>query len=404
VTDDLPDIGALLTRTLHERAREVPDSAGLADRARREAGQVRRRRLATGAGALALVVMAVLLPQAVGGQRLTAPPAQRVANVDLVTPPGARTIVGLDKLPAGPSPSRSWLDGRLFHRTDGRVVPMPDAVTVAVEYGFGAIAYRPGPQPEVYVLGPSGAVRSTTAGGPPVTGRHGQVAYVDLDARRLEVLWPGDPAGSWGVSLPDADRTTPIGFLLDRSVVVDRGQTRGDGSGTSIVTRDGIRAWHGMGTVTATYAPGRALAVVRHADGQEPCLELWPTPRDPGWWRHCPAQGSAPDDQLVSVIAFGADSHHVVIRGRDVGGRGTKRLVVADRTGRVVRELDADAGSAERFGQAVFESGDHVLLAVWEKGRSAIVRCNLDGHCETATEPRVTALEDWQSAPFGAGT
>jgi hypothetical protein len=106
----------------------------------------------------------------------------------------------------------------------------------------------------------------------------------------------------------------------------------------------------------------------------------------------------------VSVIAFGADSHHVAIRGRDVGGRGTKRLVVADRTGRVERELDADPGSAERFGQAVFESGDHVLMAVWEKGRSAIVRCNLDGRCETATEPRVTSLEDWQSAPFGDGT
>ena len=404
MTDQLPDLGALLTRTLHEHAAGAPDPAGLADRARREAGRVRRRRAATAVTVLALVAVGVLLPQAVGGRRTTAPPAHRVPTVDLVAPPGARTAVTLDDLPVGRSSSRVWLDGRSLHRADGRVVPVPAGVTVAVEYGAGAIAYRPAGRPVLYVLGPTGDVRSTTTGGPPVSGRYGQVAYVDLDARRLEMLWPGDPASSWGVALPDADGTTPVGFLEDRRVVVEVGASSGSGRSTAIVSRDGIRPWRGAGEVTTTYPAGRSLAVARRDQGISPCLELWPTPRRPGWWRSCPDGGTAAADQLARVTAFAADSHHVLVRGADEHGRGSGRLVVADMAGAVVRELVAEPGSGARFGQAVFERGDRVLVAVWAQGRSAIVRCDLAGHCETAGEPRVTALRDWQPAPFGAST
>jgi hypothetical protein len=69
-----------------------------------------------------------------------------------------------------------------------------------------------------------------------------------------------------------------------------------------------------------------------------------------------------------------------------------------------VRELVQQPGAGERFGQAVFETGNNVLVAVWAQGRSAIVRCDLAGRCETAGEPHVTAWQDWQPAPFGASS
>ena len=403
MTDQQPDLGALLTRTLQERAFDAPHPAGLADRARREARQVRRRRTLTAVAVLALAVTTILLPQVVPGPRTAAPPAHQLPDVDLVTPAGARTVVTLDDLPAGPAPGRAWLDGRSFHRADGRVVPVPWFVTVAVEYGAGAIAYRPAEHPMIYVLDPTGRVLSTESGSPPVAGRYGQVAYVDGGRGRLEVLWPDNPASSWSVPLPNADATTPIGFLQDSSVVVrvDRGRSR-DPS-TSIVTRDGSRPWRGAGEVTATYAPGRALAVTRHDQGPTACLELWPTPRAAGRWRHCDA-GGAPADQLTAVSAFAPDSHLILVRGRDEGSRGSGRLVVADSAGEVVRELVQQPGAGELFGQAVFETGSKVLVAVWAQGRSAIVRCDPAGRCETAGEPRVTAWQDWQPAPFGAST
>ena len=52
--------------------------------------------------------------------------------------------------------------------------------------------------------------------------------------------------------------------------------------------------------------------------------------------------------------------------------------------GAVVRELVAEPGSGARFGQAVFERGDRVLVAMWAQGRSAIARCDLAGRWETA--------------------
>jgi hypothetical protein len=403
VTDQQPDLGALLTRTLQERALDAPHPAGLADRARREARQVRRRRTLTAVAVLALAVTTILLPQVVPGQRTATPPAHQLPDVELVAPAGARTVVTLDDLPAGPAPGRAWLDGRSFHRADGRVVPVPWFVTVAVEYGAGAIAYRPAEHPMIYVLDPTGRVLSTESGSPPVAGRYGQVAYVDGGRGRLEVLWPDNPASSWSVPLPNADATTPIGFLQDSSVVVrvDRGRSR-DPS-TSIVTRAGSRPWRGAGEVTATYASGRALAVTRHDQGPTACLELWPTPRAAGGWRHCDA-GGAPTDQLRVVSAFAPDSHLILVRGRDEGSRGSGRLVVADSAGEVVRELVQQPGAGELFGQAVFENGNKVLVAVWARGRSAIVRCDPAGRCETAGEPRVTAWQDWQPAPFGAST
>ncbi len=90
MTDQLPDLGALLTRTLQERALGAPEPAGLADRARREARQVRRRRAATAVAVLALVVTASCFPRrSAAGGRGAAGPA--VPDVDLVAPRGART-------------------------------------------------------------------------------------------------------------------------------------------------------------------------------------------------------------------------------------------------------------------------------------------------------------------------
>lgn len=384
----MTDIDVLLARTLRERASDVSEPVDLADRARRRARSLRRRRSAAVVTAGTLAVAAMLLPQSLGDDRRTAPPAQQVPTVDLETPPGARSEIALDDLRQGPRPGLPRLDGGTFHRADGREVPVPSHVTVAAAYLDGAIAYRPADHGLLYMLDASGRTVETAHGSPPVVGRYGEVAYVDQDAGALVVRLPD--GGGWRADLSVDREWTAVGFLQDESVVVQAGQ-EGGRPAVLVVSRLEARKGPGTGRVTATSPIGRELGVVRTDLKSSPCIELWHMPSRAPTWRSCPTPADAVP--YVGISAF--SGHHMVVQGPD-------RLAVARvDSGMVVRELALAPGTRAAVGRAVFENSEHLLVPVWQDGRAAIVRCDLDGACERATSWRLTARADWNPSPFG---
>ena len=227
MTDQLPDLGALLTRTLHEHAVGAPDPAGLADRARREpagsvvAGPQRRWRCWPWS------LSASCFPRrSVAGGR----PRRR--------PIGSRTSTWSHR--PEPAPLSRWTTCRSggLRAGSGWTAGPSTAPTAGscrfrlVRHGGGRVRGRgdrlpTGPAPDARTCsGPTGDVRSIDDRKP--TGRPAGTAR-----SRTSTLEAGvgsrcsgrvSPASSWSVALPNADAThIAIGFLQDGRVVVDGG-------------------------------------------------------------------------------------------------------------------------------------------------------------------------------------
>jgi len=394
------DLGPLLSRTFQEHAATVPDPRQMADAARHRARAIVRRRVAGVVAVTVGVVATGLVAASVTAvDRADSPPAERAPEVRLTTPPGARTAVSLDGLSAGAAPRVGWLDGDVFHHSAGHDVPLPIGATIAVEHGEGTVAVRDSEHPALYLLDAAGTATVTAIGNRPVAAPGGRAGYLAQEEGSLVVL-PSETSDGWSAELEATYRSTPVGFLADGRLVVEVEPATDGGRATYLLAGpDRTSRWRGDGAVRATDPGGTAIGVV--TPGRSPCIELWPTPAGPASWRACPPPSAAAAATYPDVAGFSPDGDLLLVRGPDPGGRGTRHVAVVDvASGTVVHELAA--GDQAVIGQALLESDDTVLLAVWEGGRRALVRCAVEvgTGCETATDPTPVSRTDWAPAPM----
>jgi hypothetical protein len=379
--DDLMLVRDMLT----ERAERVaPPAVGLAGRARDRA-RVRRRNqglgvLAVTVAAAAAVVTATAVPgtheRAGEGNDIPAHPDRNV--VTLAVPEGVTTSIDPDLLAAGRPPEISWWSWRSLHRTDGRVVRLPDGAAGAVEAPDGGALVTGGTiaDPTLAVVDAVGRASPPFRATDPVVGPDGQVAYVDLERHLVVRDRPGGSGGAVTVPFPD-DGVVLVGFLGDG--VVANSPT---GSARVIKADGATEPVRGQVFATATDA-GSGTIGSRSEDRR--CLEL--RRNDGLLWRSCDNPS-----RFDSIVDISPDGLRVLVRRDRLGGAGTSEYaVVGAGTGRVQRAFGA-SGTGLGLGQAVFERDDTVLLAAYHGGTVRIVRCHLTGACEVAGEQGGTQL------------
>jgi hypothetical protein len=371
------NFGQVLAEVLREQVRDVaPPAVGLADRARTTARRHRRRQAVSALGAAVAVVLAVvLLPAALGSgshrraEPLPAGPREVTLSVDDVP----TTRIDATALSTGPDPATAYIGSRILHRTDGRSLQLPRGALGAVETPDGGALVTGGTAaaPTVTVVDVNGHSGPTVPASRPVVAPDGQVAYVDVEQRRVVRLEPGRPGDAVAAPLP-VDGLQLVGFLGDDLVVdTPSGSAR-------VVRRDG--SWvpvPGLPLATATDPLSGTLAL-RSRNGS--CLELR---RGAALlWRTCANAG-----RFTSIVAISSDGHRVLLRRDRSGHPGTSEYAVAvTETGLVLR-LFAATGATLGLGQAAFE-GDDVLFSAYHDADARIVRCTVQGRCEaTAGRP-----------------
>lgn len=134
--------------------------------------------------------------------------------------------------------------------------------------------------------------------------------------------------------------------------------------------------WPQLASLTAA-SPAHGLMVGRTitmTGSQRPCLAMLSHDDASELWRTCdwiPQEFSADGSRVYAIAANG-------------DGFGPREVAVLDaRSGQVVKQLTTPG----TFGRATFEDTDTLDIVTVEDGRSAIVRCQVAGTCELATEP-----------------
>ncbi len=369
------DVGQVLADVLREQVRDVPLPApGLVDRARRQA-RARRRQQVAAVAASALVLVAVLLaPSRLPGSEhrsVERVPAAGVGPaVSLAVPDSAVSVVDVATAnSAGGPASVAWFSWRALHRSDGRVVRLPDGALGAVETPDGGALVTGGTvtEPTLTLVSADGSIQGSLGASRPVAGRDGQVAYVDLDRQEVVRI----AADGWAATAPVAAprRGLRLVGFLGTSVVTDT--TEG---APRLIHRDGTsEPLRGLAEATASDGPSGTVAS-RSANGR--CLELRRADRP--LWHSCTNQGG-----FSSIVAISPDGHRVLLRRDKLGNPGASEYAVAvAETGQVLR-LFAAGGSTLGLGQATFE-GRHLLVVAYHDADSRIVRCDEYGACEVA--------------------
>ena len=394
-------IEEMLVRTLHERSELEVEPVGLAGAARRRARAIRQRRLGAAAAAVAVVTAVAVAVPSRSADRAEGPPAGQGREVTLSPSAAVRTTVTLRELAAGAPPEVGWREGDTFHHSGGHDVELPVGTSEVAEKGESTVAVVAAVHPSLRVLDASGTSGTPVTGDRPVTDGAGRIAYVDHEKAAVVVLSPqGETA--WSYDVPDPSRAAPVGFLdTDRVLVALLPRTSGSRPRYVVAGPEGGRPW--QSAMTVQVVGSRALGGVGPGSADVPCLTVQSSRTGAPDWRACPPAGQRAGLGYRTATDLSPTDRWLVALGRELpGAGGTDRGVVLDtRTGEAARELVAAPGAV--IGQAVAETDDAVLLAVWEDGRAGLVRCTIDGACETAAPSRSVALADWVRAPMATG-
>lgn len=345
---------------------------------------IRHRRRAGVALAAAAVLAAVAVPVGLSaGGTTTAPPLPASS----VTPRPIQRIA-LDDLPVGAAPTTGWVDGHTWHAADGKVLavnphagdvrgiaPVGDGAVVSMAHTDGALwawfLHDDGTFEELASPIEGGLVRSPDGRVVAFVGSHHRATVV-LGARRHTALRPTGHTGSLSaaaVTGEDCSATGP-GCVVWLN---DLGRSpwtlpvaSGAAADLAMVPR--------IETLADVASDGHKAGIVSRTDAGT-CSEV----QDGGGhrlWRTCDARflTFSPDGtRLLGTAAYG-------------DGLGDTRLSVFDAaTGRAQLDLPTARGAV--ITQMVWEDDTHVLAAVSEGGRAAIVRLGLDGRAEYAVAP-----------------
>jgi hypothetical protein len=391
----------LLAQELRRRSRVMPQHPISVDAVRAEARGIRRRRRVA-AGAVAAVVLVIAAPVALSSSGLLdgAPPAP-VAPTPSPDPtgeaspspgpapmpgPDGRFTLTLEGLDRGPLSAEPVLIGRRLVNPDQNV-QVPAGVTQILPAGDGWLATTSLPPEGVQTVrldadlevmesfGPGTRLAGDAAGT--------RVAYVRTGGGGVELVdEPVDGSAPATYPLPGVDAgPAPVGYAGEAGIVVE--ETSGDSpNSAAVVAPDGtVRPLEGVQKVWSTSSTGLLGAQTSY---------------DPITGRACSAVMDATEgDRVVwetcdhSLRAFGPDGRFVAGGASDTDGLGSPSVAILDaQTGEVVVEL-ASRGRASTVGatdQLAWEDEDTLLVSWTEGGRQGIVRVELDGSTELASE------------------
>jgi len=369
-----------LTRALHVHADDVHGTPDLAAGARRRARQIRLRRRVVG-GTVAAVALAAALPTALslGDSTRSAPlPADTPTPGETVPAPepGGSTTLRLADLGTGPAPVNGWVDGSTFHRADGLEVEVPAGLAAPIAFGDGAAGFDYS----------TGEIWFSEGGSIPGFG-----PAPSPDGR--SVAWFYDEAGATGIAvgpatgdrdgtdtvvaddIPAGVRALPVGFLGDRDLVsnlvgesmpITARRDTFDGSSTT--------PWD-VEEVSTVSAAAQLVAGLLSVTDDGSCWAVLPADGGPALWETCDH----------SLDHFSPDGELLLAGPAYRSGAGDTAIAVLDaQDGTVLQELES---TREGFiVDTAFEDDEHVLAVVVDDGKAAIVRCDLAGSCERATD------------------
>jgi hypothetical protein len=403
-------------RDLVERMRETtaravdpPEFAQLVQRAER-----RRRTHAVTAVtvAAAVVVVAVGAVAVVGNDRAAEPvetptpsvrttgPVEpiRVAQTVTVTETvdagvGPGTSLAISGLETGAEPGIPWADAGVLH-VDGRELAPPRTGNDTTEnqilpLGDGAVRLVRDDPEVIQVISAQGrVVREVKGGGLIASPDLGEVAWWEQKAgavvfdRDGTLLFRGRP--------PDGRDYEPAGWLGPGDVVFVSGSAF-DQTSFAFRTSGGPIRW---AAYAETVSPNGLVLGAMPVGTETECLSVL-TADPPGvpLWSRCFAR-----EGEVFHTGFGTFSgdgeHLLMLGGIQTGGQQNFVAVLDARTGDQVWRYEQGVYANDRDGapyqvmDAGWEDGAHVLMVVHDRTAAgeptAIVRCDLAGHCELA--------------------
>ncbi len=396
-------------RAVFERQAADAPRVDLTSRTLARARQIRtRRRVAGGAALLVAAVVGVPVGASV---LLHQPPDTNVADKPSASTaqpelsnsrPIAKPIdVSLSGLPRGEGPSVPYISGnQLIQAGSASSVPGPSgdlsdatapALVDAAVFTDGTAGWLREPR-DGSVTFDAGTASPTLPDADnvsqPAVDEDGSVAWaangVDVDGEPADVatiLYTDTLSGEPAYAYPD-QLTVKQMTAVSGAVAVFNATTT---DGTQVVGRVDLatsspatveQPWPELASLTAA-SPANGLMVGRTLDmagRQRPCLAMLSYDDASQLWRTC---AWVPQE-------FSRDGSRVYAIAADGDGFGPREVAVLDATsGQVIERLTTPG----TFGRATFEDAETLDIVTVEDGSSAIVRCQVAGSCELATEP-----------------
>jgi hypothetical protein len=408
MSNDLED--QELIRELGRELRRRSGQPGLhptgLDEVRGRARRIRRRRQAA-SGLVAAAVLAVAVPvgvNIVGTTSSTDPGfADRPGPTSVTTPSPAPTkadSLALDRLSPGDASTVPYV----VSSTHTLVIPegqvtMPAAYTQIVPYDRGWLALAEAPQGGMDGLmldGDFTVLKRFPAGEALAVDADGEhVAYIDYsEGYPLLVSAPTDGTDpvTWRLPVEKMDGPVPVGYAGPDSVVVElRG---GMDTGRAFVAGPGgtVEPLNGFTSIDGVSEDGLVAGQVSYdtSGSQYGVLDL----RTGSWlW----------ETRKFSLGAFSPDGRYLIAGIPDYDTWGSPSLAILDaRTQQVLAQFAGPKDRVAGASQATWEDDDSVVAAYVDGASIAVVRANLDGSAELASE--IHPQRDLDLALWLAGT
>jgi hypothetical protein len=391
-----------LRRSLHTQADRVPRTPDLSRGAIGQArGIRRRRRIAGGVAAAALVAIALPLGLKVGDSLTN--------GQDPVQTPSGPTRVELDlrALPSDDVPALSYVDGRTIVG-DGISVDVPRTSPIAgIAPGSDGVYVATGDGGDGWLL-----TRYAADGGAEEIGRIVGLPVASADGRWVTYLTGetdefGNPVGpatlvlvddetgdTSTVTLPDADASqVAIRAIVDGTVYFTYDSRTGRDVPLQTWTSGDPSPQRVAGDLDATAVSpdGRLVADLTKVTDFGACSAMVDRETGDGLWRTC----------KYGIGGFSADGEYVWAFPAYGDGAGPTSAAILDaETGELVRRYDS--ASRQRyitFYDAVFEDDDSLLIRAEQGDQTSLLRCDLyTGDC-AAAEPLTKGTDDDLAGP-----
>jgi len=398
----------LLTRELRRRSEDVDGHPLDLDGVRRRARSIHRRRQVLG-GAVAAVLASVAVPTGLalthgtGEGPVKHPPVATSPSITPTPRADGTFLLTTKDLPRGAEPSVPYVraNGPTLVTPDGAVdLPKPYTQITRVNGGWMAVDNGPGGE-ELLTLDPDMSVLRRQPGGPFALDRHGsRVLYAlrdDPGAGDRSVVdapvRPTDPedAASWPA--PRDSTVVPVGYVAQHTVVY---QTEGEKPVVAMGTPDGrsVPLQGFLKVESASDANGLVAGMVSYENGSSCSGVMDPQSSTTKLlWRTC----------RYSLHEFSPDGRFVIAGSTSYDAWGSPSLTILDaHTGDPLAELRPRKDVPLGVAQTTWEDDDTVLADVVEADRMTMVRVELSGRLEAATDSTGTldeTLPFWFAEP-----
>jgi hypothetical protein len=388
-----------LARDLHRRAHDVGGNPVSLEDVRRSAQGIRRRRRLAG-GLAAVAVVAIAVPATITGitagggrneppapiaspSRSVSSPASTAASpTDTATPFGTSPLStrGADR---GGPPQADYLTGATLHRVDGSTVDLPGSYTEVTSYHGGYLATEQGDEGfDVVTLDNTNTEVDRQPGDfrIAVGGNGTTVSWLTSQGdqailHRAIVTGSSDAVDTIPVRTSNA--TGPVGFVGAEQVVY---QVQGETPEVHLAdfATGSDRRLAGLIGVGGTSPSESLLSGQTSADEQGSCWAVRQVTDGHDLWRTCDFSLGrfSPDGQLVLGYSAYRD------------GAGDSDVAMLDaHTGEVVAHWRSTRDSQAFAQKVAWEDDDTLLASVFERGSWSLVRLDHDGSLTTSLGP-----------------